>query len=73
MLFRLLPILVMAAAALYLFRRYLGLSRSQPRGSDDATLVLPFCGKCESQRHVIEFRQPGSSYQWYCQRCGEFF
>jgi hypothetical protein len=73
MLVRLLPILLILGVALYLLRRRLGLPGLRNQGRLDTMVVLPFCGKCESQRNVIEFRQPGSSYQWYCERCSEFF
>ena len=69
-LLRLLIVLLLAGAVIYLLRHRLGLAPRRPRLPPEPR-PMPYCRKCESNRQVIE--RPNEGYRWYCQRCRERF
>lgn len=60
------------ATVIYMFIR--SVMRSMQQSKQD-TLEMPYCQKCESNRHVVvnAGHSPDEQERWYCTHCREGF
>ena len=62
------------ATVIFMFIRSFMRSMQQSK-QDSLEMTMPYCQKCESNRHVVvnAGQSPDESERWYCTHCREGF
>jgi transposase-like protein len=72
--FGLIRVLVVPVIATVIFMFIRSIMRSMKQSQQEA-LDMPYCQKCESNRHVVvnAGQSPDEAERWYCTHCREGF